>query len=94
MKDRGYGSYFQNFLYLCRIIFEILEVYSNFQDDLGVKGNSSILYDLVGIHRTIQAGRACCTFLPVVFVNSKIFTAFVSYQECPKMLQVFLGNCM
>jgi hypothetical protein len=37
MEDRGYARDFQNFLYLCRIIFEFLGVYSNFQDDLGVK---------------------------------------------------------
>jgi hypothetical protein len=57
-------------------------------------GNSKILYDFVGIHRIIQAGRVCYTFLPGAFVSSKIFTAFGSHQECPKTLQIFLENCM
>jgi hypothetical protein len=56
-------------------------------------GNSMILYDFAGIHRTIQAGRVCYTLLSGAFVNSKIITAFGSHQECLKMLQVFLGNC-
>jgi hypothetical protein len=57
-------------------------------------GDSRIFNDFVGIHRTIQAGRICFTFLTAAFVISNIFMALGSNQVCPKFLQVFLGDCM